>query len=143
MYVCMYVCMCTRMYFYTKTYVHRGTVYIHTYYKILLPLPLRFIPYLSQEHIIPNLVVLLRENIRMDSRLKRRLIAALGETIFYISAQEEDSQGGGSSNGSTHIFAVHTIHTYTIYIHLVVHKYTYNIGCNNDCIYSMQVCICM
>ena len=52
----------------------------------------------------------------MDSRLKRRLIAALGETIFYISAQEEDSQGNGN-NGS------HNIHTY---IHTNIHTYIHS-----------------
>lgn len=68
----------------------------------VLAIMLRYATYIQppnirsrDEHIVPNLVALLRENIRMDTRLKRRLIAALGETIFYISAQEEEGTNIG------------------------------------------------
>lgn len=56
-----------------------------------------------EEHIVPTIVNLLRDNVKMDIRLKRRLSAALGEMIFYISAQEEEttSTNSGDSLPST------------------------------------------
>ena len=39
------------------------------------------------EHIIPVLVSLLREQPRLDVKIRRRALAALGEVVFYISAQ--------------------------------------------------------
>jgi hypothetical protein len=66
----------------------------------VLAIMLRYATYIQppsirsrEEHIVPIIVNLLKENSRMDVRLKRRLMAALGETIFYISAQEEDNAG--------------------------------------------------
>lgn len=50
----------------------------------------------KDDHIVDTLVYLLRDaskSTNADSRIKRRLVAALGEIIFYITAQdEEDSQ---------------------------------------------------
>lgn len=42
------------------------------------------------DHIVASIVALLRESAKMDVRLKRRAVAALGETVFYISAQDEE-----------------------------------------------------
>lgn len=44
-----------------------------------------------EEHIISSLVTLLKEGSRgNDHRLRKRLTAAFGEMVFYITAQEED-----------------------------------------------------
>eukprot|EP01042_Synura_sphagnicola_P001051 gene1051-1185_t len=43
-----------------------------------------------EEHIIPTLVGVLKETGRVDLKLRKRAIAALGEILFYISAQDED-----------------------------------------------------
>lgn len=42
------------------------------------------------DHIVASIVALLKDSAKMDVRLKRRAVAALGETVFYISAQEEE-----------------------------------------------------
>ena len=39
------------------------------------------------EHIIPVLISVLREQPRLDVKIRRRALAALGEVVFYISAQ--------------------------------------------------------
>ena len=47
-----------------------------------------------EEHIVASIVSLLNENVKMDVRFKRRAVAALGETVFYISAQDESTTTG-------------------------------------------------
>jgi len=51
----------------------------------------------KDEHLLPVLVGLLKEPsaglgtaARLDSRLKKRVVAALGEVLFYVSSQEDD-----------------------------------------------------
>jgi hypothetical protein len=44
-----------------------------------------------EEHIVPTIVAILRDTAKLDVRLKRRVVAALGETVFYISAQTEET----------------------------------------------------
>lgn len=63
-----------------------------------LALMLRYATYIApptketkDEHIIPTLCLLLRDsNQKLDPKLKRRLVAALGESVFYVSSQEEE-----------------------------------------------------
>jgi hypothetical protein len=43
-----------------------------------------------EDHIVPSIVAILRDPGKLDVRLKRRAVAALGETVFYISAQTEE-----------------------------------------------------
>ena len=52
---------------------------------------------LREEHIIPSIVSVLKENGKIENKLKKRLTAAIGESIFYISAQEEDSNETGDN----------------------------------------------
>lgn len=42
----------------------------------------------KDEHLLPVLIGILKDFLRLDSRLKKRLVSALGETIFYVSSQE-------------------------------------------------------
>jgi hypothetical protein len=42
------------------------------------------------DHIVATIVGLLKSNVKMDVRFKRRAMAALGETVFYITAQEDE-----------------------------------------------------
>lgn len=42
------------------------------------------------DHIIGTTVSLLSEPHKIEVKLKRRLVAALGETVFYVTAQEDD-----------------------------------------------------
>lgn len=44
-----------------------------------------------EDHIVPTIVAILRDTAKLDVRLKRRAVAALGETVFYISAQTEET----------------------------------------------------
>jgi hypothetical protein len=54
-----------------------------------------------EEHILPCLTSLIREgsgtnvpaNKKLDAQLKRRLIAAVGELVFYIASQDEGQYG--------------------------------------------------
>lgn len=48
----------------------------------------------KDEHLLPSLVAILRDSQRMDAKLKKRAVAALGETLFYVSSQE----GEGSTD---------------------------------------------
>eukprot|EP00981_Chlorochromonas_danica_P012115 scaffold4505_cov165-Ochromonas_danica.AAC.5 len=53
----------------------------------------------KDDHIVDTLVYLLRDaskSTNADSRIKRRLVAALGEIIFYITAQDEEDSHPGS-----------------------------------------------
>ena len=43
-----------------------------------------------EDHIVPSIITLLRDSNKIDVKLKRRCVAALGEMIFYISAQLDD-----------------------------------------------------
>ena len=43
-----------------------------------------------EDHIVPSIITLLRDSNKIDIKLKRRCVAALGEMIFYISAQLDD-----------------------------------------------------
>jgi hypothetical protein len=63
----------------------------------VLGLMLRFVSNLQpptirarEEHIVPSIVAILRDPAKIDVRLKRRVVAALGETVFYISTQAEE-----------------------------------------------------
>ena len=48
----------------------------------------------KDEHILPVLVAILKDPQRLDAKLKKRAVAGLGETIFYVSSQE----GEGSTD---------------------------------------------
>jgi len=63
------------------------------YATFIQPPPIR----LREEHIIPSIVSVLKENGKIENKLKKRLTAAIGESIFYISAQEEDSNENGDT----------------------------------------------
>ena len=62
----------------------------------------------KDEHIIPTLVGVLRESVRVgenkqnDTKLRKRAIAALGEILFYISAQDEefDTDSNAANGGN-------------------------------------------
>ena len=54
----------------------------------------------KEDHIIPTLVSLLRESPKLDIKIRRRAIAALGEVIFYVSAQGGEGAGASSSSSS-------------------------------------------
>ena len=54
----------------------------------------------KEDHIIPTLVSLLRETPKLDIKIRRRAIAALGEVIFYVSAQGGEGAGASSSSSS-------------------------------------------
>ena len=54
----------------------------------------------KEDHIIPTLVSLLRETPKLDIKIRRRAIAALGEVIFYVSAQGGEGAGAFSSSSS-------------------------------------------
>ena len=55
----------------------------------------------KEDHIIPTLVSLLRETPKLDIKIRRRAIAALGEVIFYVSAQGGEGAGGAASSSSS------------------------------------------
>jgi hypothetical protein len=70
----------------------------------VLGLMLRFVSNLQpptirarEDHIVPSIVAILRDPAKIDVRLKRRVVAALGETVFYISTQAEE---GGTERWS-------------------------------------------
>jgi hypothetical protein len=64
-----------------------------------LSLMLRYATYIQppnsiktkDDHILPSLITLLKETTKLDSKLKRRLVSAFGETVFYITAQDDDN----------------------------------------------------
>lgn len=72
-----------------------------------LGLMLRYATYIQppairnrEEHVVPALVTLLGgggQQGKMDLRLKRRAVAALGEITFYIAAQEEEEVAGDAA----------------------------------------------
>ena len=43
------------------------------------------------DHILPTLISILRDNTKVEVKLRRRCVAALGELVFYITAQEEET----------------------------------------------------
>ena len=47
------------------------------------------------DHIIPALSAVLKETPRLDVKIRRRALAALGEVVFYISAQGEEGEERG------------------------------------------------
>lgn len=53
------------------------------------------------EHIIATLVSILKEGNRSNSdhKLRKRVTAAFGEIVFYVTSQEEDGSGGVDANG--------------------------------------------
>ena len=71
-----------------------------------LALMLRFATFIQppkakskDEHIVQVLAGILKDaSSKVDVKLKRRVVAALGETVFYVSAQ--DDSGADASNGS-------------------------------------------
>lgn len=54
-----------------------------------------------EEHIIPLCLTILKDGIKPDVKLRRRAIAALGELLFYVTAQEEDSGTDSHRVGGT------------------------------------------
>ena len=46
----------------------------------------------KDDHILPTLISILRDTSRVEVKLRRRCVAALGELMFYITAQDEESQ---------------------------------------------------
>lgn len=58
------------------------------YATFIQPPPIRA----REDHIVSAVVAILKDSGRMDPRFKRRAVAALGETVFYITAQQEDEQ---------------------------------------------------
>ena len=51
------------------------------------------------DHIIASLISILKDSSKMDSKFKRRVIAALGETIFYISSQSDNQNEDTNTSG--------------------------------------------
>ena len=45
----------------------------------------------KDDHIIPCLAAVLREAPRLDIKIRRRALAALGEVVFYVSAQGDEA----------------------------------------------------
>lgn len=45
----------------------------------------------KEDHIIPTLILILRDSTKVEVKLRRRCVAALGELVFYVTAQEEES----------------------------------------------------
>lgn len=51
------------------------------------------------DHIVVTIVNAMKENSKnSDGKVRRRLVAALGEIVFYISAQEEDANSTTGGN---------------------------------------------
>lgn len=74
----------------------------------VLAMMLRYATYLQppsirerDNHIVMAIVSMMREQPKLEVRFKRRAIAALGETIFYITAQDEDAAAGGDGSDSS------------------------------------------
>ena len=55
----------------------------------------------KDDHILPTLISILRDTAKVEIKLRRRCVAALGELVFYITAQEEDSLGFGDTMNQT------------------------------------------
>lgn len=51
------------------------------------------------DHIIASLIGILKESSKMDSKLKRRVVAALGEAVFYVCSQPDPQDEDGNGNG--------------------------------------------
>ena len=55
----------------------------------------------KDDHILPTLISIVRDSSKIDLKLRRRCVAALGELVFYITAQEEDTPGFEDNLGRT------------------------------------------
>ena len=83
---------------------HQGRILAST----VLALMLRYATILQpptirarEEHIVASIVSLLKENAKIDVKFKRRAVAALGETVFYITAQEEEPVASSPHKGES------------------------------------------